>query len=134
MVAKKSRFQNPVKPGDLMIYLNKSWYSVSLRSDPKIYSKYETDVDIVEKIIIKNIANKNQNNSLISVINLPGLSVHKKLMKEVDSRRADIGFFICPMPMKKIMSIADRGKTVPKKSTYFDPKPADGLVNLLMDI
>ena len=134
MISKKSRFQNPVKPGDLMIYLNKSWYSVSLRSDPKIYSKYETDVDIVEKIIIKNIANKNQNNSLISIINLPGLSVHKKLMKEVDSRRADIGFFICPMPMKKIMSIADRGKTVPKKSTYFDPKPADGLVNLLMDI
>jgi uncharacterized protein (DUF1015 family) len=96
--------------------------------------KYETDVDIVEKIIIKNIANKKQNNSLLSVINLPGLSVHKKLMKEVDSRRADIGFFICPMPMKKIMSIADRGKIVPKKSTYFDPKPADGLVNLLMDI
>ena len=47
---------------------------------------------------------------------------------------ADIGFFICPLPMKKIMSIADKGKIVPKKSTYFDPKPADGLVNLLMDI
>ena len=117
-----------------MIYFNKIWYSVLLRSDPKIYLKYETDVDIVEKIIIKSIANKNQNNSLLSVVNIPGFSVHKKLMKEVDTRRADIGFFICPMPMKKIMSIADRGKTVPKKSTYFDPKPADGLVNLLMDI
>ena len=28
----------------------------------------------------------------------------------------------------------DKGKIVPKKSTYFDPKPADGLVNLLMNI
>ncbi len=36
--------------------------------------------------------------------------------------------------MKKIIDLADKGKIVPKKSTYFDPKPADGLVNLLMNI
>ena len=55
-------------------------------------------------------------------------------MRDVNSGLADVAFFICPMKMKKIMSLADRGKIVPKKSTYFDPKPADGLVNLLMNI
>jgi uncharacterized protein (DUF1015 family) len=30
------------------------------------------------------------------------------------------------------MSVADNGKIVPPKSTFFDPKPADGLVTLLM--
>ncbi len=133
-VIKKAKFESPYEQGSLMIYLNKSWYNVSLKSNKKIYSNHETDTDIVEKIIIKNRSNKNQINYLTNLVNLPGKFNYKKLVHEVDSGAADVGFFICPLPMKKIMSIADRGKIVPKKSTYFDPKPADGLVNLLMEI
>ena len=80
-----------------------------------------------------NIANKKNGNLVLSLTNLPGKFAYKKLVREVNDGRADVGFFICPLPMKKIMSIADRGMIVPKKSTYFDPKPADGLVNLQMD-
>ena len=104
------------------------------RNNKKLYTKYETDTDIVEKIMINSIIKKQCNCSLVNLSNIPGKFDHKKLANEVDKGVADIGFFICPLPMKKIMSIADKGKIVPKKSTYFDPKPADGLVNLLMDI
>ena len=115
-----------------MIYLNKTWYNVSLTSNKKLYTKYETDTDIVEKIMINSIIKKQCNCSLVNLSNIPGKFDHKKLANEVDKGVADIGFFICPLPMKKIMSIADKGKIVPKKSTYFDPKPADGLVNCLL--
>ena len=131
---KKLKFKNPCDPGSVMIYLNKTWYNVSLTSNKKLYTKYETDTDIVEKIMINSIIKKQCNCSLVNLSNIPGKFDHKKLANEVDKGLADIGFFICPLPMKKIMSIADKGKIVPKKSTYFDPKPADGLVNLLMDI
>ena len=131
---KKLKFKNPCDPGSVMIYLNKTWYNVSLTSNKKLYTKYETDTDIVEKIMINSIIKKQCNCSLVNLSNIPGKFDHKKLANEVDKGVADIGFFICPLPMKKIMSIADKGKIVPKKSTYFDPKPADGLVNLLMDI
>ena len=134
LTIKKRKFESPRELGNLMIYFNNSWFGVSLRSNKKLYSKFETDIDIVEKIIIKNRSNKNRTNYLSKLVNLPGKFNHKKLVQEVDSGNADVGFFICPLPMKKIMSIADRGKIVPKKSTYFDPKPADGLVNLLMEI
>ena len=116
-----------------MMYVKSQWYNISLQSNDKVYSKFETDVDIIEKIIIKNIANKKSGNLVSSLTNLPGKFAYKKLVREVNDGRADAGFFICPLPMKKIMSIADRGMIVPKKSTYFDPKPADGLVNLQMD-
>ena len=131
---KKQKFKNPCDPGMVMIYLKKTWYNVSLQSNQKLYTKYETDTDIVEKIMINNIIKKQCNCSLVNMSNIPGKFNHKKLANEVDKGVADIGFFICPLSMKKIMSIADKGKIVPKKSTYFDPKPADGLVNLLMDI
>ena len=54
------------------------------------------------------------------------------LEEKVDLTIADIAFFICPMTMHEIMSVADAGKIVPPKSTFFDPKPIDGLVTLLM--
>jgi uncharacterized protein (DUF1015 family) len=36
------------------------------------------------------------------------------------------------MTMHEIMSVANDNKIVPPKSTFFDPKPADGLITLLM--
>ena len=117
-----------------MIYVRNKWYYVELAKNKKIFNKFETDVEIVEKVIIKNILKKYSKFKLEKMINVPGKFDHKKLMRDVNSGLADVAFFICPMKMKKIMSLADRGKIVPKKSTYFDPKPADGLVNLLMNI
>ena len=133
LLKRESKFRTPCKPGSIMMYVKSQWYNISLQSNDKVYSKFETDVDIIEKIIIKNIANKKSGNLVSSLTNLPGKFAYKKLVREVNDGRADAGFFICPLPMKKIMSIADRGMIVPKKSTYFDPKPADGLVNLQMD-
>ena len=117
-----------------MIYTKKQWYAVDLSSNKKIYQNHETDTDILEKVIIKIISNKTNGMKLKNLINVPGKSDHAELSKDVDKGLADVAFFICPLAIKKIMSLADRNKVVPKKSTYFDPKPADGLVNLLMDI
>ena len=133
-VIKKTKFSLPRKNGALMIYTKAQWYTVDLTSNINIYKKHETDTDILEKVIIKTISNKSSKMKLENLINVPGKSDHKQLSKDVDKGKADIAFFICPLAIKKIMSLADRGKVVPKKSTYFDPKPADGLVNLLMEI
>lgn len=127
-------FKTPKSNGELMIYIKKNWYHIQLRENKKIYSQYETDTEIVEKVLIKNIIKKNIKFKLEKLVNVPGKFNHKKLMKDVDSGLANVAFFICPLKMKKIMDLADRGKIVPKKSTYFDPKPADGLVNLLMNV
>ena len=133
-LTKKTKFKSPRKDGILMIYAKKQWYAVDLSSNKKIYRNHETDTDILEKVIIKTISNKSNGMKLKNLINVPGKSDHVELSKQVDKGLADIAFFICPLAIKKIMSLADRNKVVPKKSTYFDPKPADGLVNLLMDI
>ena len=67
-----------------MIYLNKTWYNVLLTSNKKLYTKYETDTDIVEKIMINSIIKKQCNCSLVNLSNIPGKFDHKKLVNEVD--------------------------------------------------
>ena len=42
-------------------------------------------------------------------------------------------FFIYPTRMEDLMAVADAGEVMPPKSTWFEPKLADGLVSLVLD-
>ncbi|MBI4207573.1 MAG: DUF1015 domain-containing protein [Betaproteobacteria bacterium] len=42
-------------------------------------------------------------------------------------------FFMHPTSMQDLMAVADAGRIMPPKSTWFEPKLADGLVSLVLD-
>ena len=42
--------------------------------------------------------------------------------------KARVGFALCPTSIDDLFKIADAGKTMPPKSTWFEPKLADGLI------
>jgi uncharacterized protein (DUF1015 family) len=44
-----------------------------------------------------------------------------------------VGAFINPTPMAEVRAVAERGETMPQKSTYFYPKPLTGMVINVMD-
>ena len=48
--------------------------------------------------------------------------------KKVNSGEARIGFSLFATQMEDVISFADKKLTMPPKSTWFDPKPLDGLV------
>jgi uncharacterized protein (DUF1015 family) len=41
-----------------------------------------------------------------------------------------VAFAMYPTPMAELMAVADAGLVMPPKSTWFEPKLADGLVSL----
>ncbi len=51
-----------------------------------------------------------------------------ELIDEVDSDNSLVAFFLNPVKIQQIMSIALGGDKMPAKSTYFYPKPISGLV------
>ena len=51
-------------------------------------------------------------------------SIEKKVNENYDS----VAFSIFPSHIKEVMRVADNKLTMPPKSTWFDPKPLDGLV------
>jgi uncharacterized protein (DUF1015 family) len=55
------------------------------------------------------------------------------LEQRVRERRAAIAFAFYPTRMEQLMAVADAGKLMPPKSTWFEPKLADGLLSHVLD-
>ena len=50
------------------------------------------------------------------------------LEEKVNNNRNSVAFSIFPSQIQDVMRVADNKLTMPPKSTWFDPKPLDGLV------
>jgi hypothetical protein len=55
-----------------------------------------------------------------------------ELERRVDSGKWAAAFSLAPTPMADLMAVADTGEVMPPKSTWFEPKLADGLVSLML--
>ena len=52
-----------------------------------------------------------------------------ELVKRVDSGKMAIAFSMRPVSLAELMDIADAGQIMPPKSTWFEPKLRDSIVN-----
>jgi uncharacterized protein (DUF1015 family) len=50
------------------------------------------------------------------------------LEKKVDENNDSVAFSIFPSSISDVITVANKNLTMPPKSTWFDPKPLDGLV------
>ena len=57
----------------------------------------------------------------------------KELERLVSSGAFAVGFALCPTRMHDLMAVADAGQIMPPKSTWFEPKLADGMVSHMLD-
>ena len=56
---------------------------------------------------------------------------HGELEKKVDSGKFAVAFSLRPTTIEQLFAVADAGKIMPPKSTWFEPKLKDGLVSHL---
>jgi uncharacterized protein (DUF1015 family) len=57
----------------------------------------------------------------------------KELERRVLSGEMAIAFALHPTSMSDLMAVADAGEIMPPKSTWFEPKLADGMVSHVLD-
>ena len=62
-----------------------------------------------------------------------GIRGLSELEQRVDSGQAAAAFSLYPTRMEDLMAVADAGRVMPPKSTWFEPKLADGLVSHVLD-
>ena len=110
------------------MYLENKWYL--LKAKDGIFDK-EDPVDRLDVSIL-------QNNLLRPILGIDDPRTSKRIkfiggirgLKELE-RRANtdmkVSFSMYPTTTEDIMAIADSGKTMPPKSTWFEPKPRSGL-------
>jgi uncharacterized protein (DUF1015 family) len=62
-----------------------------------------------------------------------GIRGLQELEKRVNSGAMAAAFSLHPTSMEDLMAVADKGEVMPPKSTWFEPKLADGLASHVLD-
>jgi len=126
----------PVKPqkmGEFGMFLAGQWYRLVINpekiSDDPIG---RLDVSLLADNVIApilGITDPRHDKRIDFVGGIRGLS---ELEKRVNSGEMAVAFSLHPTSMDDLMAVADAGKMMPPKSTWFEPKLADGLVSHLL--
>ena len=123
----------PQKSGEFGMYLDGKWYKLVIHPD-KIPNDPVAEIDVsllTDNIFspILNITDLRRDKRVDFVGGIRGLS---ELEKRVNSGEMKIAFSLYPTSMQQLMAVADAEKIMPPKSTWFEPKLADGIVSHLL--
>ncbi len=120
----------PAKLHEFSMYLDGNWYS--LVAKPGTYDDNDPigvlDVDISSRLILDELMGIKDLRSDKRIDFVGGLRGLGELKRRVDSGEMRWALALYPVSMQQIMDIADSGKIMPPKATWFEPKLRSGLV------
>ena len=120
----------PAHLHEFSLYLDGHWFSLVAKdgtfdnNDPIGV----LDVDISSRLILEDILQLGDLRSSKRIDFVGGLRGLGELKRRVDSGEMRAALALYPVSMKQIMDIADSGKIMPPKATWFEPKLRSGLV------
>lgn len=127
--------KEPQKNREFCLYIDGKWYLLKARED-----SFNKD-DAVEALDVAILQN-NLLNPVLGIENprkdqrigfVGGIRGTKELEKLVDSGEFKVGFSLFPTNIRQLFSVADSGRVMPPKSTWFEPKLESGLVTHLLE-
>ena len=120
----------PSKLHEFSLYLDGHWFSLNAKDGT--YDNSDPigvlDVDISSRLILDEILNIGDLRSSKRIDFVGGLRGLGELKRRVDSGEMRAALALYPVTMQQIMDIADSGKIMPPKATWFEPKLRSGLV------
>ena len=120
----------PAQLHEFSLYLDGEWYSLVAKEGT--YDNSDPigvlDVDISSRLILDEILGIKDLRSSKRIDFVGGLRGLGELKRRVDSGEMRMALALYPVSMKQIMDIADSGKIMPPKATWFEPKLRSGLV------
>ena len=129
-VEKQNSSFKPKKSQVFGMYLEKQWYSLELKEKPhqNLFHIINLDINLLHYYLLEpflGIGDPRYDNRIDFIAGFHGL---EGIEKKVDLGEAKVGFALFATQMENIINFADKRLTMPPKSTWFDPKPLDGLV------
>jgi len=120
----------PVRLHEFSIYLEGVWYRLTAKegtyddNDPiKVLDVSISSTYILDEVL--GIKDLRTDKRIDFVGGIRGLG---ELKKRVDSGEMKVALALYPVAMEQIMNIADNGKIMPPKTTWFEPKLRSGLI------
>ena len=134
-LASSSGAVKPGSVGEFGMYLDGQWYRLRILPDriPASDPVSRLDVSLLADNLIEpvlGISDPRRDKRIDFVGGIRGLA---ELERRVDSGEMAAAFSLFPTRLEDLMAVADAGQVMPPKSTWFEPKLADGLVSHVLD-
>lgn len=130
VIEKGADIYKPDHLHNFSLYLDNKWYSLTAKQgtfDDKDPIGV-LDVDISSRLILDEILGIKDLRSDKRIDFVGGLRGLEELKRRVDSGEMRMALALYPVTMQQIMDIADSGKIMPPKATWFEPKLRSGLI------
>ncbi len=124
----------PRQSGEFGIFLGNRWYRLTIRPDLVPQDPVASlDVSLLQTHVLApmlGISDPRTDKRIDFVGGMRGLG---ELEKRVASGEMAVAFALFPTRMDALMAVADAGQVMPPKSTWFEPKLADGMASHLLE-
>lgn len=127
----------PVRPtgsGEFGMYLAGQWYRLKVPAEQIPADPVGSlDVSLLHGLLIEpllGVADPRRDQRIDFVGGIRGLS---ELERRVDGGEMAVAFSLYPTSLAALMAVADADEVMPPKSTWFEPKLADGMVSHLLE-
>jgi uncharacterized protein (DUF1015 family) len=119
---------SPSKAHTFGMYIDGRWYTLTAHTD--IISDDAVaglDVSVLQNEVLSPILGIGDPRTDKRIDFVGGIRGLNELEERVDSGKMRLAFSMCPTSMAELMAIADAGKIMPPKSTWFEPKLRSGI-------
>jgi len=134
-VAEHAGQAKPSKKGDVGLYLGGRWYMLSAHQE--LLSTTDPverlDVSILQRRVLTPLLGIDDPRTSKRIDFVGGIRGLAELEKRVNSGEMVAAFAMYPTSIEELLAIADAGKIMPPKSTWFEPKLRDGMVVHFLD-
>lgn len=134
VVDKVQTATKPTCAGEFAMYLQDQWYLLRSKGTPSYpQGSDRLDASILSEDVLAPILGIVDLRSDERVGFVGGIRGLTELERRVDSGEMAVAFALYPPSIEQLMNVADAGEIMPPKSTWFEPKLADGLVSHVLD-
>ena len=117
------------------MYLGGSWYSLTARE-----GRYDDsdpigvlDVTVLSSLVLDKLLGIKDLRIDKRIDFVGGIRGLGELARRVDSGEMKVAFALYPVSMRQLINIADSGKIMPPKTTWFEPELRSGLAIHTLD-
>ena len=118
----------PEHPGRVHLFLDNRWLRLSWPSAAMEDPVASLDVSVLQDRLLGPVLGIDDPRKNPRIEFVGGIHGTKELEARVRGGRAAAAFSLYPTTVDQLMAVADRGLTMPPKSTWFEPKLRDGLL------
>ena len=125
----------PDRPHTFGMYLGGDWYRLAalVPPGPTAALSERLDVSLLTDLVLAPVLGVGDPRTDPRIDFVGGIRGLAELAARVDSGEWTVAFALFPTSMSDLMAVADAGEVMPPKSTWFEPKLADGLVSYPLD-